>query len=155
MSLWSQVETLPPEFMNQVQALYTNFPLLVRSTLANLIESWILPWNEQLDQDLPMNEENAARFVHLLTQELESRAMKENNVLIKLGLNEAARELPKHFSTNPLLLVRIIKQCLIGEMRLIRQAENVINKFTFLFFLLTSHLLLPIFLFFFFFSELI
>lgn len=125
MSLWAQVETLPPEIMNQVQALYTNFPLLVRSTLANLIESWILPWDDQMDQDAPMNEQHAAQFVQLLTQELESRAMKETNVLIKLGLNEAARELPKHFSSNPLLLVRIIKQCLMGEMRLIQQVENV------------------------------
>lgn len=123
MSLWTKLQALPEEALRQVHQAYgEHFPIEVRCALADWIEE--KPWI-QLDPDNPQHEHYAASLVTSLIQEIEQKANTEEHLVMRLKLSQAAQHFRNAFASNPFTLVRIVKQCLHMEYRVIQQAENV------------------------------
>lgn len=128
MSLWAKTQNLPPDYMREVQTLYSTtspFPIEVRHYFAEWIESQ--PWN-QIDENNP---EHTGYAITLLSQLIEKLQCKANDFptsgdffLLKLRFQNLSEEFKDKYETTPLEFVRIVKSCLNGEEALVHQAEN-------------------------------
>lgn len=130
MALWARVQAAS-ETYRQVQNIYgPNFPIEVRHFFAQWIESQ--PWTD-LDEDNPENEKYAIQFCEQLIQMMEEKAQELSNdevFLIKLKLQESANQFRQMYSSNPMNLVRIIKNCLAMEAKIVEQADSILGDST-------------------------
>lgn len=122
MALWARLQELPGELLRQCQLAYgEHFPMEVRCALAHWIEG--KPWQE-MDPDNPSFDMYAPGVVASLLEELQHKASTEDNFVMRLKLLEAVNTFKQNYGHNPHALVRVIKNCLATEMRIIQQAEN-------------------------------
>ena len=125
MSIWAQLQELPEEAQQQVHMTYgEQFPIEVRCALAQWIEE--KPWKD-LDPDNPQHESYASSLVGALIQEIETKANTEENFVMKFKLSQAAQSFRQNYAHNPFILVRIVKNCLNTESKVIQQSQNVYN----------------------------
>ncbi|XP_049271833.1 signal transducer and activator of transcription 5B [Rhipicephalus sanguineus] len=122
MSLWARLQELPGELLRQCQLAYgEHFPMEVRCALSQWIEE--KPWQD-MDPDNPSFEMYAPSVVASLLEELQLKASTEDNFVMRLKLLEAVNSFKQNYGHNPCALIRVIKNCLATEMRIIQQAEN-------------------------------
>ncbi|KAH6929480.1 hypothetical protein HPB50_000580 [Hyalomma asiaticum] len=122
MSLWSRLQELPGELLRQCQLAYgEHFPMEVRCALATWIEE--KPWQD-MDPDNPAFDMYAPNVLSSLLEELQLKASTEDNFVMRLKLLEAVNSFKQNYGHNPSALVRVIKNCIATEMRIIQQAEN-------------------------------
>ncbi|KAK8769892.1 hypothetical protein V5799_013640 [Amblyomma americanum] len=122
MALWDRLQELPGELLRQCQLAYgEHFPMEVRCALAAWIED--KPWQD-LDSENPSFEMYAPALVSSLLEELQRKASAEENFVMRLKLLEAVNSFKQNYGHNPGALIRVIKNCLATEMRIIQQAEN-------------------------------
>ncbi|CAN8013237.1 unnamed protein product [Ixodes persulcatus] len=126
MALWGRLQELPRDLLRQCQLIYgEHFPIEVRCALAPWIED--KPWGE-MDPDSPAFEMYAPNLVASLLEELQAKANSEDNFVMKLKLLEACSSFKQNYSHNPGALIRVIKNCLATEMRIVQQAENPCHR---------------------------
>ncbi|XP_026271411.1 signal transducer and activator of transcription 5B isoform X3 [Frankliniella occidentalis] len=127
MALWARAQSLPPEALQQVRAIYTDrFPIEVRHFLASWIEEKM--WSMDIDIDNPQNEQYASSIVGDLIQQLETKANSMNSeelVITKYKLMDSANLFKQRYARCPLDLFRLMRHCLNAELQVIRQVENV------------------------------
>ncbi|XP_065283411.1 signal transducer and activator of transcription 5A isoform X1 [Dermacentor albipictus] len=122
MSMWGRLQELPGELVRQCQLAYgDHFPMEVRCALAPWIEE--KPWQD-MDPDNPAFELYAPSVVASLLEELQRKASTEENFVMRLKLLEAVNSFKQNYGHNPCALIRVIKNCLAAEMRIIQQGEN-------------------------------
>ncbi|KAI1290153.1 Signal transducer and activator of transcription 5A [Halotydeus destructor] len=123
MSSWDKLQELPNDAVQKVWALYgEHFPIEVRCALAQWLDQQ--PWDD-LDPDNPLHEQYVNSVLPSIVGELQARAANSQETFVmKLKLSEAANNLQTNYGRDPFFLVRIIKQCLQSEMRIIQQVEN-------------------------------
>ncbi|XP_065220260.1 signal transducer and activator of transcription 5B-like isoform X2 [Planococcus citri] len=126
MALWQKAQHLLPEALPQVHGIYgEHFPVEVRHFLAPWIEEKI--WSD-FDPDNPQNEKYALELFTSFLQEIETKAnsmVGTESFPAKLKLLEAVNSFKQRFSYNPAELFRLIRNCLLSEMRLVEQAESM------------------------------
>ena len=128
MSVWAQLQELPEEAQQQVHMAYgEQFPIEVRCALAQWIEE--KPWRE-LDPDNHQHEAYAQSLVMSLIHEIEAKANIEENFVTKFKLTQSAQNFRINYAHNPFILVRIVKQCLNIESKVIQQSQNVYKSST-------------------------
>ncbi|KAL0269585.1 UNVERIFIED_CONTAM: hypothetical protein PYX00_007268 [Menopon gallinae] len=129
MSLWTKSQQLPAEALQQVREMYgEHFPIEVRHFLANWIEEKM--WND-IDPDNPQHERYVVPLVNAFIVELEAKASSftsEDLFLTRLKLMEAAAEFRRRYSQEPHSLIRLVKQCLNNELKLVQQFESGIAR---------------------------
>ena len=127
MSIWSKVQTLPPELANQVASLYgPNFPLVVRNCLSSYIEEWIFKWNElynRSDIDYNAKELYAHDFFTALIEKIKAQSCEQQDYCLRLQLIDASTRFTNLFSSNPMSLINLIRDCLMKEEKIV---QNVI-----------------------------
>ncbi|XP_052865654.1 signal transducer and transcription activator-like [Anopheles cruzii] len=126
MSLWARVNQLPSHIIEQIRFIYgANFPIEVRHYLAEWIEERLLNAPVFADQEGAC-EQDAANFVNQLINELERKAVSlpENNITIKIRLNESARNFRQLFSHNPSQLYHHLITCLQRERQCVAYPEE-------------------------------
>ncbi|ESO05053.1 hypothetical protein HELRODRAFT_156927 [Helobdella robusta] len=128
MALWARVQMLG-DTMRQMQNIYgSNFPIEVRHFFAQWIESQ--PWAD-FDEDNPENEKFAIQFSEQLIKMMEEKAQELSNdemFLTKLKLQESAVQFKNMYSSNPMSLVRTVKNCLAIETKLVEQADSAASN---------------------------
>lgn len=114
--------------MRHMQNIYgSNFPIEVRHFFAQWIESQ--PWAD-FDEDNPENEKYAIQFTEQLIQMIEDKATELSNdemFLTKLKLQETAAQFRAQYSSNPMGLIRNVKNCLNIEAKLVEQADTMMG----------------------------
>ncbi|XP_045119037.1 signal transducer and activator of transcription 5B-like isoform X2 [Portunus trituberculatus] len=132
MSLWNRAQQLPPDALREVQNVYgEQFPIEVRHYLAGWIEDKMHQWNE-IDPENMSHSQYAHSLVSQLIQEIENKALNygsnEDLFLVRIRLDEAANMFKtRYLSSNPLILVGIIQNCLKTELQLVQRHENMLG----------------------------
>ena len=125
----NQAHDLLDQPFQPTQSHSTNHPSFNPSTnhyKLQLLFSYF-PRND-LDEDNPENEKYAIQFCEQLIQMMEEKAQELSNdevFLIKLKLQESAAQFRQMYSSNPMNLVRTIKNCLAMEAKIVEQADSV------------------------------
>lgn len=124
MTLWAKVQQLSSDGMRQIHSAYgVHFPIEVRHFFSQWIESQ--NWAE-IEEDKPEHEALATKLRDDLIQMLEDKAQElsyEDNFLNKLKLQETVQQFKEMYRTHPMNLVRVVKNCLATEQRLVQQTE--------------------------------
>ncbi|XP_034234971.1 signal transducer and activator of transcription 5B-like isoform X3 [Thrips palmi] len=127
MALWAKAQSLPPEALQQVRAIYTDrFPIEVRHFLASWIEEKM--WGLEIETDNPQHEQYAANIVADLIHQLETKANSMNSeelLITKYKLMDSANAFKQRYARCPLDLFRLMRHCLNSELKVIQQVENV------------------------------
>uniref|UniRef100_A0AAY5EML8 Signal transducer and activator of transcription n=1 Tax=Electrophorus electricus TaxID=8005 RepID=A0AAY5EML8_ELEEL len=120
MALWMQISQQLPNLSNQtLMELYPDsFPIDVRHYLANWIEEQ--RW-EDFDTDSLEQEPQARRLLEQMVELLQEVAFHNPNVVEKVKLQHISRNMST-FQTQPLQLVRTVRDILRRERLLLRQA---------------------------------
>ncbi|XP_058175910.1 signal transducer and transcription activator isoform X1 [Anopheles ziemanni] len=130
MSLWARVNQLPQPILDQIRFIYgNNFPIEVRHYLADWIEDRLLNAPMYTNDQETAYEQEAANFLNQLIIELERTAINlpENNLTIKIRLNESARNFRQLFSHNPAQLYQHLLNCLHRERQCVSYPEECVN----------------------------
>ncbi|ELU09097.1 hypothetical protein CAPTEDRAFT_223577 [Capitella teleta] len=126
MALWASVQQLKGEAMSTVQSVYgSHFPIEVRHFFAQWMEQQ--PWNE-VDEDNSEHEQRAIGLRDMLIQLMEEKATElstiEDMFLTRLKLQETTQQFKIMYGNHPMNLVRVVKNCLATETRMIQQTEQ-------------------------------
>ncbi|XP_050099495.1 signal transducer and transcription activator isoform X1 [Anopheles aquasalis] len=127
MSLWARVNQLPQHILEQIRFIYgSNFPIEVRHYLAEWIEDRLQNASMFINDQENAYEQEAANFLNQLIIELERTAVSlpENNLTIKIRLNESARNFRQLFSHNPSQLYHHLITCLQRERQCVAYPEE-------------------------------
>uniref|UniRef100_A0A2M4BCP6 Signal transducer and activator of transcription n=1 Tax=Anopheles marajoara TaxID=58244 RepID=A0A2M4BCP6_9DIPT len=127
MSLWARVNQLPQHILEQIRFIYgSNFPIEVRHYLAEWIEDRLQNAPMFINDQENAYEQEAASFLNQLIIELERTAVSlpENNLTIKIRLNESARNFRQLFSHNPSQLYHHLITCLQRERQCVAYPEE-------------------------------
>ncbi|XP_064471911.1 signal transducer and activator of transcription 5B-like isoform X3 [Ornithodoros turicata] len=126
MALWARLQELPREQLRQCQLIYgEHFPIEVRCALAPWIEE--KPWVD-MDTESPSLDLYAPQVLATLLEELQKKANSEENFVMRLKLLEAVNSFKQNYSHNPGALIRVIKNCLATELRIVQHAENPCHR---------------------------
>lgn len=123
MSLWEKIASLPPDRIRYVQTFYIQhcFPIEVRHYLASWIEDQ--PWAD-IDENETTHSQYAEQLLGQLLTEMDTKA-NEMDFLARLKFHEIIKQLSESYSSNPMNLVQVIKNCLSMEKKLIAPSEFV------------------------------
>ncbi|XP_051171360.1 signal transducer and activator of transcription 5B isoform X2 [Leptopilina boulardi] len=128
MSLWEKAQRLPQHALQQVRNIYgDHFPIEVRHFLSSWLEDKM--WNT-IDAENPQYEQYIATLVGSFIQELESKANSLHTSDLfptKIKLSEAAVYFRQKYSQNPIALFKLIRHCLLTEMKLVAQVDDLGN----------------------------
>jgi len=126
MALWARVQQLTGEAMRHMQSVYgIHFPIEVRHFFAQWIEDQ--PWAD-VDEENPEYEKFAIQFREELLAHMEAKAQElstDDMFLTKLKLQETVQQFRSIYETQPMNLVRVVKNCLATETRLVQQADSM------------------------------
>jgi len=81
-----------------------------------------------VDEDNPENEKFAIQFREELLALMESKGQElstDDMFLTKLKLQETVQQFRQIYETQPMNLIRVVKNCLATEARLVQQADSV------------------------------
>lgn len=122
MSVWEKIASLPPDNIRYVQNFYMQhyFPIEVRHYLAPWIEEQ--PWAD-IDENDSSHCQYAEQLLNQLLAEMEKKS-NEMDFLTRLKFHEIIKQLNETYSSNPMGLVQVIKNCLLMEKKLIAQLES-------------------------------
>lgn len=130
MSLWRSVNQLPKHLLDQIQYIYGNsFPIEVRHYLAEWLEERLLNAPVFQHEQDSAYEQEAATFLNQLINELDRTAINlpEDNVTVRIRLNESARNFRQLFSHNPVQLYSHLINCLQRERQCVIYPEECGN----------------------------
>ncbi|CAG0900048.1 unnamed protein product [Darwinula stevensoni] len=124
MALWAKAQRLQGDALRQVLSMYgPHFPLEVRHYLADWLEA--RTWTE-LEPENPEHELQATKLVTSLIEELEKKVAllkTPEQFLIIMKLREALDTIKKTYQNNPCALIKIVRQTLATELKLVQEAE--------------------------------
>ncbi|XP_064643475.1 signal transducer and activator of transcription 5A-like isoform X2 [Lineus longissimus] len=125
MALWAKTQQLQGDALRQIKEVYgSRFPIEVRHYFAQWIEQQ--PWQE-IDEDNPQHEGLAKQLFDGIVNHLQNKSEELNSddmFLVKLKFQEVATSFKELYGSNPLNLVRVVKNGLATETRLVQQAEQ-------------------------------
>jgi len=126
MALWARVQQLTGDAMRHMQSVYgAHFPIEVRHFFANWIEEQ--PWAD-VDEENPEHEKFAIHFREELLGLMEAKGLElstDEMFLTKLKLQETCQQFRQFYEKQPMSLVRVVKNCLATEARLVQQADSM------------------------------
>ncbi|KAL6101320.1 stat4 [Pungitius sinensis] len=116
MSQWKQIQQLEIRLLEHVDYLYDdNFPMDIRQGLSG--------WIESQDWDIAASDEAVAvvLFRDLLSQ-LDKLRLQEQNFLQRHNMKIIQQQLQVKYTTNPIVMARVISTCLREERRILSSA---------------------------------
>ncbi|XP_020283532.1 signal transducer and activator of transcription 5B isoform X3 [Pseudomyrmex gracilis] len=130
MALWARAQHLPPEVLQEVRSAYgEHFPIEVRHFLAKWLEERISQYfSNDMEIENPQNEPILNNLFTSLLQELEAKASSlmtnQDMFITRMKLKETADRFREKYSHNPVTLFKIIRHCLVHDMKFVAQATQ-------------------------------
>lgn len=127
-SLWGRVQMLPYQIQRQLLDQYRGpFSVEVRDVLATLIEEQ--SWSE-IDEDNPneINMNYANQALELILEGINNTVHTTTDFVRKTKLRKSEHELRQRYTGKALEFVRLVKNYLAHERRMVSQAENATSE---------------------------
>ncbi|OQR79811.1 signal transducer and activator of transcription 5A-like [Tropilaelaps mercedesae] len=121
MSTWERIQRFPECLSQQMQQVYSfHMPIEVRRALSDWINKhdWqtLNPDNPDLNQYVPI-------LVQQLLNELQDKTNETNDFVTRMKLTEFLSQFEQNYGSNPSFLIRVLRDCIINEHKLIAQYE--------------------------------
>ncbi|OQR75549.1 signal transducer and activator of transcription 5A-like [Tropilaelaps mercedesae] len=121
MATWERIQRLPERFHQQMQQVYgAHMPIEVRQALSDWIDSH--DW-QTLNPDNPDVNQYVPGLVGQFMHELEEKTNATNDFVMRIKLTEALTQFKQDYSNDPSCLIRVLRNCIICEQKIIAQYE--------------------------------